>query len=80
MSGYLSLFYDDSSAQLPSTNLEQAKSEIFKNYKKVFHKPNPKDKEDLEYQLTNRILSEIAGELQQGNAQGEGRKSDPIRY
>lgn len=71
MAGYLSLFFDDSSTQLPSETLDQAKSQIFSNYKKVFRKPHPQEKRDLQQQIENRILTEIEGQLQQGNVQGE---------
>lgn len=80
MAGYLSLFYDDSSSKLPSQSLEQAKNEIFKNYQKVFRKPNPKDKRDLQDQITNQILTEMSAYLQQGNLEGEAEKSDVVKY
>lgn len=71
MAGYLSLFFDDSSIQLPSETLDQAKNQIFSNYKRVFRKPHPQEKRDLQQQIENRILTEIEGQLQQGNVQGE---------
>lgn len=80
MAGYISLFFDDSSIPFPSTTLEEAKGQIFSNYRKVFKTFNPKNKRDLQTMLTNEILKEMESQLQQGNIQGESGKSNPIKY
>lgn len=81
MAGYISLFFEDSKVPMPNEQLSQSKEQIYSNYKNIFKNPNdPQEKNDLRDFVENRILQEINSNLQQGNAQGEALKEDPIKY
>lgn len=77
MAGYISLFFDDARLDLPQIKLDQAKANIFSNYKKTLRCPDASEEKNLRDIVQNTILSNMESQMKQTD---NPNKTDPIKY